>query len=455
MSGAGPPSVPTGSRHWYQRWSRGKLLAVVAVIVVCVASIGVGGWVYLNRFPSGATVRSGTTTGLAALAMVEIGLPDPAGQSWTLFSDIGIASPTPFTPWVLGGDPNSSANQLATIWACGSLPLATVWNVSGLSSQLGNVSDGYAPFWQFMFVNQSSSGQLTFAIGSYSQGRVEVVGPLAQTSGCIEDLGLGPGIPMLGASRPNLETDVGGPLAYANAAWEFGPDFKPYALLWLDGLPMIANTGSDSFYSTGGIAWQASYYNCGLAGGVPPPDTVNSYHVSVWSQDGTPMVSGPVSVAFNCTLPKYELAGVLQQVSGGQDAASPQVGITVSGPFGEGIQTNVQGLGAWMMDPSLADRNQTSLAPTLDLCPTWVSDLASCPPPSGGWYAVLLSPSGQWLDSYGVVNGTPAWAAPNVPVLTNETFAILASTATNLTGATLRFLPQVAWPSISASPITL
>jgi len=434
--------------------SRGKLAAVAAVVVVCVASAGVGGWLYLNH-SNGPSVPTGTTTGLAALSKIEVGLPDASGESWTLFSDIGIASPSPFTPWVLGGNPNSSANQLATIWACGSLPMTTVWNVSALASRVGNVSDGYAPFWQFMFVNRSVNGQLTFSIGSYSQGRTEVVGPLSQTNACIERLGLGYGIPMPGPSRPNLETNLGGPLAFESAAAELTTNFGPYALMWLDGLPMIANTGWDSFYSTAGVAWQASYYNCGLAGHIPPVESINSYHVSVWSQNGTPTASGPIGVAFNCTLPNYDLAGAPEQATGNPGNPQAQVGLTISGAFNGRTQANVQGLAAWMLQPRIVDSNQTLAEPSTDMCADWVSDLASCPYPSEGWYGVLLSPSGQWLDSYGATNGTSAWASPGVPVLTNETFVILGSRTTDLTGATLNFLPEIDWPQVSASPISL
>lgn len=445
------PAPPASAR----RRPRRAVWGVAVVVILCVAAIGVGGWIYLNRGTGAPTSQAGTTTGLSALTLVEAGLPKSGGQSWTLFSDIGIASPTPFTPWVLGGDPGSSANQLATIWACGSLPLTTVWNVSGLSSAAGNVSDGYAPFWQFMFENQSVTGQPVFEIGSYSQGRVEVVGPLPQSNACIEDLGLGPGTPLPGASQPNLDTNLGGPLAYANAASEFGPEFGPYALLWLDGLPMIANTGWDSFYSTGGAAWQASYYDCGLAGSVPPPNAYNSYHVSVWLENGTPEASGPLAVEFNCTLPNYGLSGAAHPAAGGVDPTSPRVALTVRGPFGGGAQEDAQGVAAWMLDPSIADSSQATTAPSVDLCSTWVSGLSSCASPDVGWYGVLLSPSGTWLDSYGVVNGTVTWAAPNVPVLSNETFVVLASSATDLAGMALSFTPQVHWPDISTSSIPL
>ena len=425
---------------------------MIAVIVIGSASAGLGGWILLDRGATPQHSSTGTTTGLAALAMVDANLPGTASRAWTLFSDIGIASPGPFTPWVLGNF-SSSANALATIWACGLLPLTTVWNVSGLPSRSGNVSDGYAPFWQFMFVNQSSSGQLVFAIGSYSQGQVRVVGPLSQSNACIEDLGLGAGRPWPGTNQPNLETSVGGPLAFAHASWDFQPGFSPYSLLWLDGPPLIANTGWDSFYGGAGVAWQASYYNCGVAGRVPAPNTYNSYHVSVWSQDGTPMAAGPIGVEFNCTLPSYELVGAAQPAGANQASSRPAVGVTVSAAPQQSV--DAQGLAAWMILLELTDRNGTAIAPASDQCTAWVGNLSSCPTPTAGWYGVLLSPSGRWLDSYGTINGSARWSDLNVPILTNETVALLSAPSLGDSGSNLRFVPQVDWPEIVTSPVPL
>jgi hypothetical protein len=56
--------------------------------------------------------------------------------------------------------------------------------------------------------------------------------------------------------------------------------------------------------------------------------------------------------------------------------------------------------------------------------------LANCTPPSQGWYAVLLSSDGSWLDSYpSTANGT-AWTVADVPVTTGDAFVFVGAPGT-------------------------
>src|SRR5487761_127612 len=441
------PSAP--GRIFSSRGLGRKRVAVVAVVVVIlVAAVGTVWWYGASQGQSGPALHPGLATGLDALSAVEERLANMGTQSWLVLSDIGVATNVAFTPWILGGDPGNLSQELETIWTCGVLPLPSIWNASAVpAARTGNITDGYAPFWQFVFANETSSKQWVFAIGSYVNGSAAVAGPLSQTDPCILDLGLGPGFEMFSPAFPNLPTDVGGPLAYSYVR-SLGGDFGPYAALWMDGYPLIANAGVDSFFGpVPGNMWQVTFYACGLSSGPPTPLSVVAGFAAVWSQQGQPTSAGLGSTTGNCTFASYSLFGSAMPVHLLGSGTAFQIDLTVNATGSAPYGPDAQGLSAWMLPAGLSDRNGTPIPATTNLCPGPVSSIASCPLPATGWYGVLLSPSGQWLDSYGTLSGSASWAVPNVPLLTDESLAILAAGSNVTQNSTLRFLPQTDWPT--------
>ena len=432
---------------------------MVVVAVIISTTLVVAGLAAVSIFPpSASSPVSGLATGLGALTTIEEELDQKVSRSWTLFSVIGVASRSPYTPWVIGGNFGSLADSftsaLATMWACGSLPTPSVWNVSGLSDRSENLTNGFAPFWQFMFVNESSPGELVFALGTYVNGSVRVIAPLYQSNSCIQALGMGPGFGLPPFSEPDLDTNIAGPLAYS-AISEYDAGFGPYAVLWTDGVPLIANNGWESTLAGYGSAWGVTLTACGLAGSPPPLSPVTSWHVGVESENGTPTAGGVISTQFNCTLPEYRVTfGTVDIASTGVES-SATMAVGVSALAKDAYVNNSQGVAAWMTLPQLRDSAGEPLPASADLCTAWILAAGSCRPPQSGWYAVLESPSGGWLDSYGLLDGSPGWEAPNVQIVSNETLVLLSSEPLSGSDDDFALLPEVTSPQIQSSTVSL
>jgi hypothetical protein len=443
-------------RETVRKSSARKVAAVVTASIVLIAGLGIVWWLVSTGQLGGKNPAEEMTTGLGALALVQTALAKSTSQSWMVFSDIGIASHTPYTPGSLGGN-LSAAADLNAMDACASLPFTSIWNVSGLPDRSGNLTDGYAPFWQFLFENESKPGQFAFAIGVYVAGAVHVAAPLSDSNSCIQGLGLNTSTNLFPSSRPNLETNVGGPLAYAAVSRYYSLSV-PYATLWTDGWPMVSNNGWESFVSfVGGYgeAWGVTFYTCGMTG-VQPPVSSWIAHDDVVSQNGTPVAWPVLATQSICTQSAYNLTLWGGQVAprGTGSVAEFTLKVSGSGPSASLYNLNdSQGVAAWMVHPQLSNSSGIPLSASSDLCPAWTQDPSGCLAPTAGWYAVLESPGGGWLDSFGLVNGSVEWAAPNVPIVSNESLEVFSADAGAGSGATFTFIPGVGWPQILAATV--
>jgi len=428
------------------------IVTVVAVAAIAViAGLGTVWWLGSSGSQSS---HAGMSTGLNALALVEASLSKVTTQSWAPISDLGIASQMPYTPGTMSEN-ESAAADLAGIEACESLPFPSVWNVSGLPDRAGNLTDGFAPFWQFLFENESGPGQFVFAIGVYVAGGVYVAAPLAENNSCIQGLGMDSATGPFPLANPNLETNLGGPLAYA-AVSRFNSLATSYAVLWTDGWSMISNNGWGSFADGGGAAWGVTFYACGQTGVEPLLPSWIAWHAGVESQNGTPIFGGVFATQFICTQSQYNVT--LEQggtsILGSDFATSLTLEVSGSdhGWFGNVSDLNdSQGVAAWMVLPEVFNASQVPLPLAYDTCPVWVPGIGSCAAPTSGWYAVLLSPSGRWLDSYGLIDGSGTWSAPNVPIVSHESLVVLYTHPVTGTGDTFVLDSQVASPQIQAT----
>lgn len=432
--------------------------AVAVATIMVVAGLATVWWLGSVGSSHGQPSHAGMATGLSALIVVEASLASTTSESWALFSALGIASHTPYTPGTLGGNLSASAN-LAAMESCGSLPFPSIWNVSGLPDREGNLTDGYAPFWQFLFENESGPGVFDFAIGVYVAGSIHVAAPLVESNSCIQALGFSVYTSSFPLAQPNLETDVGGPLAYANVSRWYSLG-SPYAVLWTDGWSMISNNGWESFAGGGGQAWGVTFYTCGQTGVEPPLSSWIAWHTDVETQNGTPEGGAVIATQFICTQSEYNvtMGNGGTSVLGSDFATSLTLGVSGSyhGRFGNVSDLkDTQGIAAWMVLPEVFNASQVPLPLAYDTCPAWVPGIGSCAAPTSGWYAVLLSPSGGWLDSYGLINGSGTWSAPNVPIVSNESLVVLYTHPVTGAGDTFTLDSQVASPQIQATTVGL
>jgi hypothetical protein len=427
------------------------VVAAVATIVLVIALATFWG-IIPGRPPGTTTTNSGMATGLSALNLVETALSQTTNESWTLFSNLGIATHYPFTPEVLAANDSETPASLGAMWACASLPTASVWNVSGLPVRSGNLSDGYSPFWQFMFSSESNASQPVFAIGTYVSGTVHVFAPLPSSNACIRSLDLGSWVDIL--SRPDLDTNVAGPLAYNTLeSWPPKPipQLGSYVIIWVDGWPAIANYGQSATHDAWD-GWDVNFNACGQVGIPSTPQQDPTVAIAqVFATNDTPTIGGLQSAGPSCTWGDYNLTDRLLGPTPDQPTWDTSVALEVNTPSGQGAPANdTQGLAAWMVRPQVNVSNGVASPVSDDLCPTWISNPDSCQAPSSGWYAVLETSSGGWLDSYGLVNGSAGWIAPNEPVVSNESFVIISSSSSNISNDSFTFTPLIGWPQIDS-----
>jgi hypothetical protein len=69
-----------------------------------------------------------------------------------------------------------------------------------------------------------------------------------------------------------------------------------------------------------------------------------------------------------------------------------------------------------------------------------VGEVADCVANNSGWFAVILSAGGEWLDSYGSLPGGGAgWSEPNTALVSHQQLVIVVPSGWNLSGD--RFSP--------------
>ncbi len=434
--------------------SRRAAAAVTLAVVIAVAGVAVALVIVRPGGRGGSTASSVEATSSTALQSVETALAESTPLNWTVFSVVGIASESAFTPEILSLN-ETFESDLAAMWGCESLPFPSLWNVSGLPVDPGNLTDGYAPFWQFLLENGSGSGPVTYAVGVYVAGAVRVTAPLTTTDPCIQGLGLSQLTSEVPEAEPSLSSSVAAPLAY-EAITATGSQLGRYAVLWGDGWPVLSTDGWGGFSIGYGDGWSVTYYDCDQAGVGPPSSPIVAWQAGVAPGNGTPEVGGVVATGSICTLSEYNVTLGATHVSPVGGGSTYRGYLNVSGSYhglygNESDVPSVQGLAAWMVRPAVDSPDGGSIPASADLCSSWSPLATSCPIPSGGWYAVLESPDGAWLDSYGSVNGVTGWAASNVPIVSGESLVVVGSSSTLGSNDTLTLDPTGSGPQIQSN----
>jgi hypothetical protein len=77
--------------------------------------------------------------------------------------------------------------------------------------------------------------------------------------------------------------------------------------------------------------------------------------------------------------------------------------------------------------------------------------LTDCRASGSGWYAVLLSSSGSWLDAYPSSPNGSAWEIPNVSLVSNQYLVVVVPGSWNVTGDIFSMNGTVAVVGVSGS----
>ncbi len=420
------------------------------VVVALVVSAGVGGvlaW-YTTHPPPTSYPGDGPSLYLA-LQEVDRVVQNTTGGPWQLFSYDGFAAQTSFYPGAVGF---AGATNLSYRYCGAQFNGLTIWNGSDMPIFTGSVASGTAPFWQFEFYANASQGVL---VATDTLGVVRAYSPIYPSNPCWQYAG-GPSASFYETWLEPLPTDSSAQarLAYGVGAGQFVAENSPIVEEFADGFSPLSETNHGP---GGGI----EYSQCGLVGAA---GQLPAFDVGFLS-DGT--VQGYASMSLSCTAIKqlgppttgwpYRIgfqpntSSILPAPVGWNTSTLPfQVEFPPNGSV-TSTDYDAWGLTSWMTRLALTNGSGGSLPTSYPSCQSWVPSTANCSAGSSGWYALLLSAYGMWLDSYPSRANGSAWAIPNVPLVSGEELVLVYPAAWDASIGTLTVTGVASIPTVSGS----
>jgi hypothetical protein len=414
---------------------------IVVVVAVCIVLAGVSAWWYLSgggRTTQSPPIRDDGPTLHQVLAAVNSSVNREGGGPWALFSVYGIAAQVPFSPNLIGYEHTN-----ITVNSCGqAFNGLTLWNGT-IPTFDGTFDSGTAPFWQLAYFSNASQQIL---IVTDVLGETRLYAPISYPGQCMPWYDLpqnttqwtSPGaIPAIDSSEA------------AQVAWDAAPQGSSPVGAWVSANgpeTEIITAGPGVFMGFGDTlsAYGIYFDRCGELGVVGVQPLVQA---GVGS-DG--QLLGTSNLTHNCALiysgegaidSQYDLS--FAPVSFTNDSSTIwavsgfQVGIAL--PNGSRVDFYDEvGLANWMTDWDLNSSSGSNLPLGSPMCQSWVSSLAGCPANFSGWYAVVLSATGLWVNSYGLTaNGSAGWSAPVTALVSNQQLVVVCPLSWDLSGSKL------------------
>jgi hypothetical protein len=416
----------------------------IAVVLMLVASGGgLGAWYFESHshLESGAPIRGDGPTFYQAISAVNRSVQNSTGGPWVLYWMVGVATPLPFAPNALGWVNNSEA-----VNACGEqFNGITLWNGS-IPLFNGTYNSGTAPFWQFGFYSNASDSIL---IATDVLGSVTTYPPILTNSSCAHASDIA-AVPWVWA-REFSPFPADSPRAALSATGAIGGKWMsenfPGAQIYYDGF---------SYWGSGNpTAFVVEYERCGLVGytGQQPFVDVMMNRNGSWNSyfNGTqgcgnvgslsPLILNPYGVQFSSN--GTSIVGTTLQ-------SKESLRVTYNSTGGN--WGDAGGLVSWMTRLNLTGPTGDVLPPTPATCSHWVPTLLSCQASSNGWFAVLVSSSGGWLDSYPASN-LSSWEVPNVSLVSQQELVIVTPSSWDLAGDRLTVIGTALDGPVSGSTV--
>lgn len=441
MTGQAPdrPDVatasPTGSHEPGTRtvrsrfWRPRHVVRTSLVVIVAALTASAGAAFYLERpFSTAPAAYSVPPAGWATFDTawndVAESLAGFANGSWTISFAEGVAADEPWSP---------PASYYGTVWSSCETQLSgistlTFWNASEYpaSQSPDDFSSGSAPLWTFIF---NGTGTQTFVV-TWLLDKIILNGAVESGSPCF-DTGLFTdyGRPI----NPALWLDssvIAGEVDQANAAALTAPSGTsealpvppaPGAALYFPGTQAFAGGWG------GPPEWSFVYSTCGLE------DRYGNSAFFAYTPSAT--TRGPTAPMIAGTFPCYR-TDYLVQLSAtpgfqpqDRDGAYFEWEANVSFLTSAvpamwnltDLSTSLFGL-SLTYNSSLFGEEPPSIAAE---CGPGSTGLSSCPIPDSGWYGVLLSRNGTWLDSFPASPNGTRWTVTGVPLASQDVFALL------------------------------
>lgn len=411
-----------------------RIVVVVAIAVVMVIAGGLGTYLLIVHPRSiGSGVVDDGPTFYQVLSEVNSSVQSTLGGPWSLFSVIGLEAQIPFSPNVRGYPAlNLSVNSCQQL-----INGVTVWNGS-VPVFHGTFNSGTAPFWQLGYYSNVTKSVL---IATSISGLSHVYPPIPLASGCVHAWTDFPSSPEFWATQiySNNSLPVDSPIAAA-VAW------KNIDRNWIEEnqpLVEVFSLGPALFTATGneyGGSWGDYFMGCGLA----DVSGIHTLYAAEVSRSGG--WEGASNGTTNCAILKssgpavdrglYELVFLGATPSNGSETVWLTSSFQVALAYLNGTIYAYDGWGLanWMTSWNLLTSWALPLPLGTSTCGAWVASIADCPANSSGWFAVVLSATGEWVNSYGVLpNGTIGWSEPVTALVSHQQLVVVVPSSWNLT----------------------
>ena len=411
---------------------RGVLIAV-GIAALTVAAGSLAGYLYVQQRSgrSSAVVDDGPTF-YEALSQLNTSVQGTPGGPWTLYTAYGVAAPVPFSPSALGWN-----RQNLTVNSCGAqFGGLTLWNGS-IPLFNGTYNSGTAPFWQFMYFSNATQRIL---VATDVVGQPHVYPPILMLSPCMTGSSL--------ANEPWAWARVLNPLP-ADSPTLARTAVERLGANWFAGNQPVTETyrfGNNYWGSGNPGGLVMNFERCGETGeaGVQPKSSVvmNESGAFVTSFVGAQGCGNVYTLGPPPVILPYQFAflspSTLLSGGGGYTTIAFQAAVEAvsNGTLG-GWYPDAHGIVSWMSRLSLVNATGTPLPSAKPTCPEWVPAIGDGAAESAGWFVVLLSRDGGWLDAYGVSAGGANWSLPNVAVVSNQQMVVVCPSTWDVAGYTL------------------
>jgi hypothetical protein len=416
-----------------------RIALVVAVAVVMTVAGGLGTILVLEQKTGGASpVVDDGPTFYQVLSNVNESVRDTGDGPWSLFSVYGIAAQVPFSPNLIG-----YVHTNATVNSCSqAFDGVTLWNGT-LPLFDGSFDSGSAPFWQLAYFSNSSQEIL---LVTDVMDAVHIYPAIAFPGPCMpwHDL---PGNTANWTS-PGLLPGVDS-VAAAGLAWGSILEGKESVGAWVktsEPMVEIMTVGPGMFQGFGDVfgGYGIFFDRCGELGAAGVQPMV----VALVNSAGTS--AGTFNITHNCALlnsghgaydADYDLLFSPASINVGSTTvlAFSDFQVAIASPNGTlGDFFDEIGLANWMTSWNLSTSSGSRLALTPSGCDSWVPSIADCSANPSGWYAVVLSASGEWINTYGALpSGASGWSEPVTALVSHQQLVVVMPSSSNLSGDTL------------------
>jgi len=282
------------------------------------------------------------------------------------------------------------------------------------------LSSGLAPFWIFLYINDTDFGLLV----TVANGTAQSIGPLSPTTPCGSALHFADLALNFGSVPPLKDSTTIGPPSWTAVGDVFNSSHPGTIALYAVGQNLVGISG--------GASMDVTYEQCGSPG-ITGDAAYTLYDPS------NPEVRN--FGTFTCNFNAYEVSG--PAASGAVRVGSePSLVANVAylNSTERGVLNDSWGLTTWMTQLLLQNASGAPYVMSNVTCGPGGLNATNCRQSGSGWFGVLTAPNLRWLDVFSWQGGSGSWLFQNVPIYQGDSFLIESTVPSELSAGNLHLI---------------